>query len=112
MSVEYVRLKKQLLQQMRQLEEEMDGLTTSPGENVGYGNHMADDASFAFEQTKSLALQQNLKSTWVQVKDALARFEQGTYGVCTRCGQSIDMARLDAIPYTALCITCAQQNHK
>jgi len=76
------------------------------GVNLGYGNHMADDATEAYEQAKELALHQNAKQLLDQVTDALERFEEGTYGVCTRCGTEIDPARLKALPYVTLCLHC------
>ncbi|TRO45636.1 conjugal transfer protein TraR [Candidatus Bathyarchaeota archaeon] len=77
--------------------------------NLGYGNHMADDATEAFEQAKDLALRQNAQQLLVQVTDALARFDQGTYGICESCREPIDPARLSALPYATLCIRCQQR---
>jgi DnaK suppressor protein len=79
------------------------------GENLGYGNHMADDASEAFEQAKELALHQNARRLLLQVEEALARFDQGTYGRCVHCGEEIDPARLEALPYVAFCLRCQQR---
>ncbi|RUS60648.1 TraR/DksA family transcriptional regulator [Pseudorhodobacter sp. E13] len=42
-----------------------------------------------------------------KIKAALARMEAGTYGVCTKCGADIAEARLDVLPYTPFCATCA-----
>ena len=78
-------------------------------ENLGYGNHMADDATEAFEQAKDLALRQNLERLLDQVEDALERFEAGTYGLCEQCGREIDPARLKALPYATLCLSCQQR---
>ncbi|MFN2165391.1 MAG: TraR/DksA family transcriptional regulator [Anaerolineae bacterium] len=77
--------------------------------SLGYGNHMADDASEAFEQAKELALHQNAEQLLSQVKGALARFDKGTYGICEHCGQDIDPARLEALPYATLCLRCQQR---
>ena len=79
------------------------------GSNLGYGNHMADDASEAYEQAKGLALRQNAEQLLAQVTDALGRFEQGTYGICGRCGADIDPARIKALPYVTLCLRCQQR---
>jgi DnaK suppressor protein len=79
------------------------------GENLGYGNHMADDASEAFEQAKELALHQNAEQLLKKVDDALERLEQGTYGRCEQCGVEIDPARLQALPYATLCFRCQQR---
>lgn len=78
-------------------------------ENLGYGNHMADDATEAFEQAKELALHENAKQLLAQVTNALGRFDQGTYGTCERCNVEIDPARLEALPYVTLCLHCQQR---
>jgi len=78
-------------------------------DNLGYGNHMADDATEAFEQAKDLALRQNLERLLEQVEGALARFVRGTYGLCEQCGKEIDPARLKALPYAILCLSCQQR---
>jgi DnaK suppressor protein len=108
MAVKYDQLKGQLISEKSRLEQELDEISEAPEANVGYGNHMADDATIAHEQTKALAVKQNSRWLLVQVNEALERFEQGTFGVCENCGHSIDPARLKAIPYTAHCIRCAQ----
>jgi RNA polymerase-binding transcription factor len=82
---------------------------TLAGENLGYGNHMADDATEAFEQAKELALRQNAEQLLAQVGDALERFERGTYWSCELCGLEIDPARLEALPYATLCFRCQQR---
>ena len=72
----------------------------------GLGNHMADDGTEAFDQAAALALHLNEQSLLAQVEDALARMEKGTYGPCEHCGETIDPARLKALPYCALCMPC------
>jgi RNA polymerase-binding transcription factor DksA len=42
------------------------------------------------------------------VRRALARIEDGSYGICVRCGNQVGDARLDARPEAALCIDCAR----
>jgi DnaK suppressor protein len=41
--------------------------------------------------------------TLQQVRAALQRIEDGTYGFCIDCGRPIDAARLDAVPWTPYC---------
>ena len=79
------------------------------GENLGYGNHMADDASEAFEQAKELALHENAQRLLEQVDGALNRIDHGRYGLCEQCGVAIDPARLEALPYAALCFRCQKR---
>jgi RNA polymerase-binding transcription factor DksA len=40
------------------------------------------------------------------IQEALRRIEAGTYGACERCGGTIALERLEAIPYTRHCVTC------
>ncbi len=42
-----------------------------------------------------------------QIKNALKRIADGTYGKCVKCGNKISTKRLDLIPHTALCRNCA-----
>ncbi len=44
-----------------------------------------------------------------QINTALQRIEIGTYGECTRCGETIDEKRLKALPFTANCLDCARE---
>ncbi|HET8690625.1 MAG TPA: TraR/DksA family transcriptional regulator [Steroidobacteraceae bacterium] len=43
-----------------------------------------------------------------QINRALAQIEQGSYGICSQCGQPIGERRLQALPYSDRCITCAE----
>jgi RNA polymerase-binding transcription factor DksA len=42
----------------------------------------------------------------IRLKDALERVQQGTYGLCLRCGRTIPRERLAAVPETHLCVEC------
>jgi len=79
-------------------------------ENIGYGNHMADDATAAFEQAKQLSVRTSLQDTLLDVEEALRKFDLGTYGICENCGDRIDWARLEAMPEAKLCIKCQQRS--
>jgi RNA polymerase-binding protein DksA len=41
------------------------------------------------------------------LQEAIARIETGVYGVCSQCGKQIAPQRLEALPYTTTCISCA-----
>jgi len=42
-----------------------------------------------------------------QIRVALNRIAEGTYGICAKCGADIDPKRLKALPYATKCISCA-----
>ena len=43
-----------------------------------------------------------------QIRAALKRMEDGTYGDCARCEEPIGAGRLNALPYATTCIRCAE----
>src|SRR3990172_2722825 len=43
------------------------------------------------------------------VETALKRLAEGTYGVCTQCGEMIALARLEVLPYALLCVRCQEE---
>ncbi len=114
MPIPYHRLKQALLTEQATLTKELVELqSTIKEEGVGYSTHPADDGTNAFDQARDLAVQVNAEQTLKLVNDALARFDNGTYGLCVDCGQEIDAARLDAIPYTPLCLSCqSKREHR
>jgi RNA polymerase-binding protein DksA len=69
--------------------------------------HMADIGSDNFEQEFTLSLMENEEGTLDAIEAALERIESGSYGECEECGVKIPKTRLNAIPYTALCVKCA-----
>ena len=106
------RLKRKLDNEYERLTTELSRLTTVKREALGYGNHMADDATEVFEQAKDLALRQNLERQLELVAGARDRFAGGTYGICERCGENIDFARLKALPYAPGLLRCQQRVEK
>ena len=55
------------------------------------------------------ALVGTLRETLTDIDAALAKFDDGNYGVCESCGGPISEARLEAMPAARLCITCASK---
>jgi RNA polymerase-binding transcription factor DksA len=71
--------------------------------------HMADIGSDNYEQEFTLSLMETEEGTLDSVESALEKIEEGIYGTCEECGGAISKARLNAIPYTPLCIKCAHK---
>jgi len=70
--------------------------------------HPADMGTENFDVELNLDLLENDAQLLVEVEDALARIEQGTFGFCENCHQEIPRRRLEALPYTRYCIRCAK----
>lgn len=71
--------------------------------------HMADLGTDAFEQEFTLSLLQNEEQVLGEIAAALERIKQGVYGRCEECQQEIPKARLQAVPYTRHCVSCARK---
>jgi DnaK suppressor protein len=61
-----------------------------------------------FVQDVELALMEMKSETLQKIDDALRRLEEGTYGTCAECGNEISEARLRALPFADLCISCQE----
>jgi len=46
------------------------------------------------------------------VEEALERIEEGTYGMCDNCESEIAVGRLEAMPFTRLCVSCQAEREK
>ena len=61
-----------------------------------------------FVQDVELALMEMKSETLQKIDDALRRLEEGTYGTCAECESEISEARLRAVPFADLCISCQE----
>src|SRR6266511_2255815 len=85
-------------------------LQASMENNTRQGD-MADQASGNNEVHIQLRLKQTDAKILQAIEEALWRMEKGTYGVCRDCGEPIAEARLRAIPWTRVCITCKEKQN-
>jgi len=96
-------------------EERLKMLTTraEDAETELRAGHSADFEEYATEAEGDEVLE-GLEGSAVaqinQIKAALARIEDGTYGECVTCGNDVGEKRLDALPHTPQCIDCANKN--
>ena len=58
----------------------------------------------AYDRELDQGLEEGAQQTLVEIDAALARIEDGTYGICEVCGKPIGADRLRAIPWARLCI--------
>jgi DnaK suppressor protein len=65
-----------------------------------------EEATETLELETRLALEKRVRDQLAEIEHALAKFEDGTYGLCDICGQPIDPARLEALPQANLCLNC------
>jgi len=73
-------------------------------------SHSADSSEQAVERENDEVLEgigQETESAIQDIRVALARISEGTYGSCSNCGEVIQAERLEALPETAHCVSCA-----
>jgi DnaK suppressor protein len=84
--------------------EEETGDQVSPADN-----HLADTATETYDRELDEGLEEDARDQLRQVEKALARIESGEYGRCEVCGKEIPVERLEAVPWTTLCIDDARR---
>lgn len=69
---------------------------------------LVDRANNAYSRELSYSISDAERALVLQIDEALARVEEGTYGRCAHCGRPIAQPRLEALPWARLCIDCAE----
>ena len=103
------RLRDQLLEEQKGLQEDLGNLRPDllvTDTNSGVGNHPAEDADLTWQLEQIVSLRLNQQNMLDRIKHALKQMDDGTYGICERCGREIDFARLKAQPHATRCMDC------
>ena len=82
---------------------------TEPGSKSG---DWIDQSSQENDLHVRLALKQTDHKLFRAIEDAIHRVDQGTYGICVDCENEIAPARLEAVPWTRVCIDCKSKQDK
>ena len=91
---------------LRKLREDMEGLRNQESGDTGDSADAAFEAG-SDEMASHLAEMDARELT--QIERALVRLKQGTYGLCEVCQKRIPVGRLNALPYSTLCIECQRE---
>ncbi len=89
---------------------ELAGLMKDAGD--GAGHDQADMGATSFERDHELTVVNIERDMVAQIDKALARIEDGTYGICESCSQPIGKMRLMAFPRATLCLPCKQREER
>jgi DnaK suppressor protein len=65
-----------------------------------------DVAAYSYSKEVLMGLGENERTKLRLVEEALAKFDEGTYGVCERCEEAIPVKRLELLPFTRYCVQC------
>src|SRR5262245_3272148 len=106
-----LRLHKSLLARRAELRKRL-GMQLEDLAHVKHSSASGDAADAAFdssgEELASTLAELEAKEL-AQVERALRRLKAGTYGKCEACGCKIPVARLNALPYSTVCIKCQRE---
>jgi DnaK suppressor protein len=78
------------------------------GSGIGFGKRIGDGTSEAISRRNDIGVGNSLLLTEEKLRRALVKLDDGSYGICDRCGRPIVPARLEAAPESVLCIDCAR----
>ena len=81
----------------------------STGELSSYDNHIGDIGTDVYMQDMDNSLIDHQKYVLNGINEALNKVNDGNYGICSNCHKKIEQDRLDLIPETTLCATCAKE---
>ena len=87
---------------------QLDELGFGPNGSLTYDTNFADSSQVTAERGEADRLAADLQESLDDVDDALGRLDDGTYGLCERCGKPISEARLEAMPTARRCLDCAK----
>ena len=95
------------LEEAEALKAEADqmALDAEPGDTQ-FDDESGEGSTTAVDRERDLALSAQARAEVVEIDVALDKVDEGTYGTCDKCGKPIPKARLEVIPWAALCVTC------
>ena len=97
--------------------EELENSTTNPNDSGvrvenPYSTHPADIGMDNLGRENSYLFASKAAEMLVKIKEALERIDDGTYGKCRICGKLISKERLNAVPWTEVCVDCKRKEEK
>jgi len=100
-----------LVEEKKELEEQLKNVhLQSPVEGAQrtLDAESVDESDETIKMTRTSAIASVLQRTLRSIKISLKKAKHGSYGICDRCGKSIDPARLKAMPDAGYCLECAK----
>jgi DnaK suppressor protein len=90
--------------------ERVDALAQTPelGTAQGFGKRIGDGTTEAISRLTDISVGESLEASLARIDRALARLDEGTYGICEGCGRQIPERRLEAMPESVTCVECAR----
>ena len=88
---------------------ELTAVPRDPMTAVSFGKRVGDGTTEAVDRITKVGTAEQLWVMRTDVVRALVKLDEGTYGLCDRCGTLIPEERLDARPWSVRCVRCASR---
>ena len=79
------------------------------GSSLGFGKRIGDGTTEAIGRLTDIGVGGELEHSLARTERALAKLDEGTYGICDSCGEPISPGRLRALPDGVLCLECSSK---
>jgi DnaK suppressor protein len=102
-------IRRELEAQRDRTRERVASLAKRPelGAAQGFGKRIGDGTVEAVSRLTEIGVGRSLEIALERTERALAKLDEGTYGLCDACGEPISPGRLRAMPDGVLCLACA-----
>jgi DnaK suppressor protein len=108
--VDHAAIRTALSERLAALEADLEELTAvprDPAAPISFGKRVGEGTTEAVDRLTKVGTAEQLSAMRADVLRTLEKLEDGTYGLCDRCGALIPEERLDARPWSVLCVRCA-----
>ena len=95
--------RREVLQELARLK----AVSRDPTLTVSFGKRIGEGTTEAVDRLNKVAVATKLEAMLGDVDRSIVKLDEGTYGVCDRCGSRIGPDRLAARPWAVLCLGCA-----
>jgi len=104
--------RKVLLQQLKELKDKLGGAVDELSEEPEVMPDLSDRATAETDLHFDLRVKDREQKLIDKINQALKKIENGSFGICERCGEPIEMERLRARPIATLCIDCKTEQER
>jgi DnaK suppressor protein len=107
-------IRRRLEERRSELRERLDALAEPPelGASQGFGKRIGDGTTEAIRRLTDIGVGTSFEERLARIERALTKLDDGTYGRCDCCGATIPPPRLNAMPDSVLCVTCAGEQRR
>jgi DnaK suppressor protein len=82
------------------------------GSALGFGKRVGDGTTEAVARLTDIGVGDSLERVLARTERAVAKLDDGSYGMCDACGGPIPSGRLRALPDAVLCLRCADAQRR